>query len=286
MATLDNDNWFTEICEESGSAFSLRGRKVHEEQSQYQTIAIYETTDFGNLMTIDGFVMLTTRDNFLYHEMISHPALFTHPAPKRIAIIGGGDCGTLQQVLKHDQVSQVTQIDIDERVTRLSEQYFSELCSNNQDPRAQLLFIDGIDWIRQATENSLDVVIVDSTDPVGPGEKLFSQTFYEHCYRALDTGGLLIQQSESPLLHLALIRAMRKDMAAAGFQHFKTLPFPQPCYPSGWWSATMTSKTLDLTQFRQAQVETKAFAAQYYNAAIHTAALAEPEFLKQAWQAS
>jgi len=137
-------NWFTELCDEAGSAFSLRIRaKLHEEQTPFQKIEIYETTDFGNLMVIDGFIMLSSRDNFLYHEMMSHPVLFTHPAPKRVLIIGGGDCGTLREVLRHPDVETVEQVDIDERVTRLSEIHFPELCEANDDPRAHLHFADG-----------------------------------------------------------------------------------------------------------------------------------------------
>ena len=127
--------------------------------------------------------------------------------------IGGGDCGSLREVLKHDCVEKVTQIDIDERVTFVSEKYFPELCESNHDPRAELKFIDGIKWMLEQPENSLDVIIVDSTDPVGPGEVLFSKEFYRSCERALRGDGLIIQQSESPLLHYAnIIQPMKKRM--------------------------------------------------------------------------
>ncbi|VAW80557.1 Spermidine synthase, partial [hydrothermal vent metagenome] len=199
MNLPDKTTWFTEICEEHGSAISFRIRqKLHDEKTPYQHIEIYETTDFGNLMVIDGFVMLTSRDNFLYHEMMSHPALFTHPAPKRVVIIGGGDCGTLREVLKHKTVEHVLQVEIDEQVTRLSEQYFPELCKSNNDPRAEFFFGDGIQWIKNAEPGSVDLVIVDSTDPIGPAEGLFTEAFYRDCYRALSDTGLIVQQSESP----------------------------------------------------------------------------------------
>src|SRR5690606_11377001 len=155
----------------------------------------------GRLMVIDGSIMLTQRDNFLYHEMMSHPALFTHPDPKRVVIIGGGDCGTLREVLKHASVESVVQIDIDERVTRLSERFFPELCSSNGDPRADLRFEDGIEWIKRAADGSIDVLIIDSTDPVGPAVGLFAVDFYRECCRALAANGVMVQQSESPLLH-------------------------------------------------------------------------------------
>src|SRR5690606_27420445 len=143
---------------------------------------------------IDGCVMLTSRDNFLYHEMMSHPALFTHSNPRRVVVIGGGDCGTLREVLRHKEVEQAVQVEIDERVTRLAEQYFPELCESNHDPRAQLVFGDGIQYMKDCAPDSVDVVIVDSTDPVGPAEGLFNEAFYASCLRALRQGGLLVQQ--------------------------------------------------------------------------------------------
>jgi len=277
--TDNESSWFTEVHEQGGTAFSLRVRgKLHSEQSPYQHIDIWETTDFGNLMTIDGFVMLTSRDNFLYHEMMSHPALFTHPDPKSVVIIGGGDCGTLREVLKHPGVEHALQVDIDERVTRLSEQYFPELCESNHDPRAELYFGDGIQWMKDATPGSVDLVIVDSTDPIGPAEGLFSEAFYRDCHRALGENGLVVQQSESPLLHYeSIIQPMHKAMRDAGFSDSVSLQFPQPVYPSGWWTATLAGKR-PVTKFREADSRAKTFATRYYNAAIHRGALAQPEF--------
>lgn len=276
-----DQNWFSEAMEETGSAFSLKIRKkLHEEQSDYQKIEVYETSDWGNLMVIDGCTMVSTRDNFLYHEMMSHPVLFTHPNPRKVAIIGGGDCGTLREVLKHQNVESVIQIDIDERVTRVSEIYFPELCESNEDPRAELLFIDGIKWVQDAAPGSLDVIIVDSTDPVGPGAVLFSEAFYKACCKALGPNGLLIQQSESPLLHLELIHHMSGDMKSAGFAATQTLSFPQPIYPSGWWSATMAGKQ-HINAFRETAVKARQFDTHYYNEEIHQGALAVPQFMKE-----
>ena len=133
--TALNDGWFTEVFQDQGTAFSLQvKKKLHEEQTEFQKLEIWETETFGNLMVLDGCVMLTTRDNFLYHEMMTHPALFTHKDPKKVVIVGGGDCGTLKEVLKHPGVEEAWQVEIDERVTRLSEQYFPELCESNTDP--------------------------------------------------------------------------------------------------------------------------------------------------------
>ena len=275
---LKPTEWFTEIDEDNHSAFSLQiKRKLHEEQTPFQKIEIYETVGFGNLMVIDGFVMLSSRDNFLYHEMMTHPVLYSHPNPKRVWIIGGGDCGSLQEVLKHPEVESAIQIEIDERVTRLAERYFPELCRANDDPRAQLKFEDGIKWVREAPANSVDVIIVDSTDPLGPGEGLFTESFYRDCLKCLGEDGLLIQQSESPLFHPHILHPMRKAMKAAGFQEIKTLFFPQPVYPSGWWSGTVAAKTA-IGQPREADILNQPFATHYYNLDIHRAAFAAPNF--------
>ncbi|RYD15857.1 MAG: polyamine aminopropyltransferase [Lysobacteraceae bacterium] len=275
--------WFTEQHGRSGSSFGLRvTRRLHAEQTPFQSIEIYETTDWGKLMVIDGCTMVSTRDNFLYHEMMSHPALFTHARAKRVVIIGGGDCGTLREVLKHEEVEHAVQVEIDERVTRLAEQYFPELCDSNNDPRAELLFIDGIKYMAECDPESIDLVIVDSTDPVGPAEGLFNAAFYQSCQRALRPSGILVQQSESPLVHLDLIKSMRSAMRVADFQSVRTLTFPQPIYPTGWWSCTMARKGADLSGFRERGAATRQFHTRYYNAEMHKAALAMPEFMRDA----
>ena len=275
MMFPQDQQWFTEVCTEAGCAISWQFEAhLVREKTAFQTIDIYRTSHWGNLMVIDGFVMLTARDNFLYHEMLSHPALFSHPDPARVLIIGGGDCGTLSEVLRHRTVARCVQVEIDERVTRLSEQYFPELCQSNDDARAELIFDDGLAWIRGAEAGSLDVIIVDSTDPVGPAKGLFGPEFVRDCHRALADGGILVQQSESPLIHRELIRGIRDNMRQAGFETVHTLGFPQPCYPSGWWSATQARKggaiePVGAERFQQAGIETR-----YFNPGVHAGALA------------
>lgn len=280
--TLDT-HWYTEIHADAGSAFSLRiARKLHDEQTPYQRIEIYETERFGRLMTLDGLVMLTDRDNFIYHEMMTHPALFTHHDPKQVLIIGGGDCGTLREVLKHPGIEEAWQVEIDERVTRVSEQFFPELCASNRDPRARFHFGDGIQWLAGAAPGSYDVIVVDSTDPVGPAQGLFSKAFYQNCLRALRPGGILAVQSESPLYHLNLIKSMHLALREAGFLDVAALHFPQCVYPSGWWTATLAGKDTTLSGFREDDAVEKPFATRYYNAGVHRAAMAAPEFFYQA----
>lgn len=277
--TLDN-NWFSEPQPDSGTAFSLKiTEKLHQEKSPFQQIDIYQTEQFGKLMVIDGYIMLTDRDNFIYHEMMSHPVLFTHPNPEKVLIIGGGDCGTLREVLKHDSVKSAQQVDIDERVTRLSEQFFPALCESNNDPRAELYFEDGINWVKEADTDSYDVIIVDSTDPIGPGEVLFSTEFYQNCHRILKQDGLVVQQSESPLLHLdSILLPMHQRMRQAGYSDTQTFSFPQCVYPSGWWSCTIGGHH-SLQQFREDAARHKSFDTSYYNTGIHQAAMALPEFM-------
>lgn len=284
MTDAATPTWFHEAHDYSGSAIGFRvTRQLHAEQTPFQNIEIWESTDWGNVMVIDGCMMVTGRDNFLYHEMMAHPVLFTHPRAKRVVIIGGGDCGTLREVLRHPGVEQATQIDIDEMVTRLSEKYFPELCESNNDPRAELLFIDGVKWMRECDAGSIDVIIVDSTDPVGPAEGLFKADFFRDCHRVLRDGGIIVQQSESPLLHSdSIIRDLHVNMREAGFTSTQTLPFPQPCYPSGWWSCTMAGKGTDVTRFREEDAAAKPFETQYYTADIHRGALTLPPFMKKA----
>lgn len=272
------DNWFSEPM--NGYAISLEiTSKLHDEQSDHQHIEVFETRAFGRLLTLDGLTMLTSRDNFIYHEMLVHPAMFTHVEPKTVVIIGGGDCGALREVLKHPAVVEVWQIELDERVTRVCEEYFPELSESNDHASANFFFGDGVDWLAQRAPASIDVLILDTTDPVGQAARLFSVDFYRDCFNALDETGVLVAQSGSPLMDLDLIRSMQANMRAAGLAGVATLTFPQPTYPSGWWSATLARKGGQETEFRESDARTKSFATQYYNAAIHRAAFAVPEFM-------
>ena len=277
--------WFIERFTPTGTAngFEITAR-LEQVQSAFQQIEIFDTRAWGKLMVIDGAIMLTSRDNFLYHEMISHPVLFTHPSPQNVTIIGGGDCGTLKEVLKHPGICQVTQCDIDVCVTQMAEKYFPELCVSNSDPRAHLLFEDGVAHVQTLADASMDVIIVDSTDPVGPAEGLFDLAFYKQCMRVLKPNGLLVQQSESPIGLLPWMQHMRKTMRLAGFASLQTLHFPQPCYPTGWWSVTMASKQEDFAfDYRYADVAVRGFATEYYCEKVHASARVLPPFVARAF---
>lgn len=276
-----DDRWCTEVAPHEGMAVSFRvEERLADERSAWQRLEVVRTSTFGNLMLLDGCTMVSERDEFIYHEMVSHPALFSHADPRRVVIVGGGDCGTLREVLRHPTVTECWQVEIDERVTRLAERHFPSLTAANADPRAHLHFGDGLAWIRDAAAASLDLVVVDSTDPVGPAEGLFGEKFYRDCHRALGAGGLVVQQSESPILNGALIVAMHRAMRAAGFADVRTLTFPQPIYPSGWWSATLARKEARIEGFREHDAAALA-GLRYYTPAIHRAAFALPAFLER-----
>lgn len=281
---LDKD-WFTETVLDEGLAFSLRIKeRLHIEQSPYQRIEVFETFHWGRLMAIDGCVMLTERDNFLYHEMMVHPALFTHAGPQAVLIIGGGDCGTLQEVLRHPNVVRVVQVEIDERVTRIAERFFPELTAMNGDPRCELRFEDGVGFVRRTAAACFDVVIIDSTDPIGPAQELFGSDFLRQTHRILRPGGVLAQQSESPLLHEKnILKPLHRSLAEAGFAHRATLCFPVPSYPSGWWSCTLAGKACEVRDFRRAAAAARPFTTRYYNEDVHRGSLAVPEFCRGAF---
>lgn len=275
--TLDK-NWFSEIY--NGYALSLEIKdKLHEERSAYQKIIVYETTSFGYLMTLDDVVMLTSRDNFIYHEMMAHPILFSHKDPKNVVVVGGGDCGTITEVLKHETIDNVIQIELDPRVTKVAEKFFPELCCKNNDPRAKLLFQDAIMWMQEDCLEHFDIIILDTTDPVGQAKRLFVKSFYLDCMNALRDGGMIVAQSESPILDMDIIKGIHEEMKLAGFLDITTFHFPLPTYPSGWWTATMARKGRKFDGFREADVRNKSFKTKYYNADIHRACIALPEFM-------
>ncbi len=275
------DGWFLERDRGYGLALEVQ-EHLHSEQSPYQKIDVYATTTFGNLLTLDDIVMLTSRDNFLYHEMMTHPALFTHDAPEVAVVVGGGDCGTLREVLRHPGIERAIQVELDERVTRVCEQYFPELTEANHDPRAELLFEDAIAWMARREPESADVVILDTTDPVGQAKRLFGEPFYRDVCKVLGEGGIMVAQSESALCDVELLQELHTSMRAAGFADVKTIHYPQPTYPSGWWTATLARKGRPIDGFREEAVRNRPFPTRYYNEGTHRAAFALPEFLREA----
>jgi spermidine synthase len=255
--------------------------KLHEEQSAYQKIAVYDSPFFGKVLTLDDLMMLTERDEFVYHELLVHVPLCAHPEPRNVLIIGGGDCGCAREVLKHESVERVVQCDIDERVTRVSEQYFDWVSEVEADPRVELLFDDGIRYIER-NRATFDLVIVDSTDPKGPAVGLFLRDFYEKVALALKPGGIMTAQTESPMWDPGCVGPIFDEIRAA-FQYAHAYLGWVPVYPSGCWSLAWASNDRDFDEFfdepRAAVLEES---CRYYNRAIHRAAFALPNFARSA----
>ncbi|MDP2090951.1 MAG: polyamine aminopropyltransferase [Candidatus Gracilibacteria bacterium] len=267
IVNIAGKNYFYEISDGKPGFMIEVVKRLAMVETSFQMLEVFQTNGYGNLMTLDGCTMVSTFENHFYHEMISHPAIFSHPNPKDVCIIGGGDCGTLKEVLKHKSIRSVIQVDIDKLVTDMSLLFFPELCSSNNDPRASLLFDDGIKWMENAPDASMDIIIVDSTDPAGPALGLFNEKFYNNCFRVLKEDGIIVQQSESPLIHIDLQNDIRSIMRESGFKNITMSVFPQSIYPSGWWSVTMASKS-DYV-FSKDLLINKDFETRYYNADIH-----------------
>ncbi len=279
---FDPRDWFLEPCAEAGSLFGLAlesPEPLHDERSAFQHIQVFQSRHYGRVLVLDRILMITGRDNFIYHEMLTHPVLYTHPHPRRVLVIGGGDCGCLREVLRHETVESCVQVELDERVTRVAERWFPELCEANGDPRATLRFEDGISFIEQAGDASFDVIIVDSTDPIGQAARLFSRGFYHECRRVLGEAGVLAVQSESPLIHTDVLAGIHREMRAAGFPQVSALQFPQSSYPSGWWSATLAGGAKAHKAPRAAAPGRNRPVTRYYNSAVHRGAMELPEFL-------
>jgi spermidine synthase len=278
--TTEDMKWFREI-DEDAQALSYRIEKhLHHSRSRFQTIDVYETSAYGNLLVLDGCIMLTEAHEFLYHEMLVHVPMLSHPRPEKVLVIGGGDGGSVREVLKHDVVAAVDMVEIDEEVVEVSRKYLPSTSSKLDDPKVTLIFQDAVEYIRE-TGNEYDVVLVDSTDPIGPGEGLFNQTFYRDVFKALRPRGIVVVQSESPFQlsgDAATIQAKLKSV----FPLVKLYLGPVPCYPYGTWSYTYCSRSNDAPEMqRPAAARLIEADCKYYNRKIHDAAFVLPNFLKK-----
>ncbi|HLR89956.1 MAG TPA: polyamine aminopropyltransferase [Balneolaceae bacterium] len=253
-------------------------------QSEYQLVEVYETDTWGNLLTIDGMVMLSERDEFVYHEMLAHVAMFSHPAPKRVLIIGGGDGGTAREVLKHPSVTRVDMVEIDKTVVDASKQFFPGVGAFD-DSRLQVIYEDGIQFVK-AVKEPYDILIIDGSDPVGPAEGLFSQEFYKACKSALTKDGILTTQTETPWVE-SYHPAMRKVFGALSelFPISAMYLSSIPLYPAGLWSMGYASNSQDplsedIETRHQAKEKEILQGLKYYNPDVHRAAFALPNFVK------
>lgn len=266
--------WFTEK-QTQGVALSLETtRTVHREKTRYQDLAVLETVDNGKVLILDGCIMTTDLDEFVYHEMITHVPLCTHRSPRKVLVIGGGDGGTVREVLKHSSVDAVVLAEIDRRVIEASREHLPSLSTALGDPRCRIMVGDGAEHVR-THQGQYDVIICDSTDPIGPGVVLFSEDFYRASYESLTDGGVFCAQMESPFFHGELIGRVVRSLRAI-FPIVRLYLATVPTYPGALWSFALASKKYDpLGDVRAVRLDTK-----YYTPEVHKAAFVLPKFVE------
>lgn len=278
------DVWFTERDDKIALSLKHDG-KLYDVQSDYQRVEVYNTQAYGNMLTLDGMVMTTEVDEYVYHEMISHVPLLTHPNPKRVLIIGGGDGGTAREVLKHEGLEEVVMVEIDDKVIEASKLHLPTIAQALNHPKLNLIVDDGIKYVNAAADGSFDLVIVDSTDPVGPAEGLFTVDFYKEVYRILSDDGIMITQSESPRFNSKVFKEIYQTYRGIfGQDKVHCYLAYIPTYPTGMWSFSYSSKgsAKPLSQKSMEEIErfVKTAKLKYYNAPLHSAAFALPNFVK------
>jgi spermidine synthase len=223
-------------------------------------------------------VMTTDIDEFVYHEMITHVALNTHPNPQRVLVVGGGDGGAIREIVKHSSVQEAILAEIDQRVIDTSIEYLPEIASAlTGNPRVKLMVGDGIKFIRDH-QNRFDVIIVDSTEPIGPAEGLFAKSFYEELYGALKEDGIMVAQTESPWFNQDLIKRVFRDIKSL-FAITRLYTVSIPTYPSGLWSFTIGSKKYDPLNVSEAEIAE--LSTKYYTKELHKAAFVLPKFVEE-----
>jgi spermidine synthase len=274
------DLWFSEqLTDHTRFSIQVKEQLFHG-KSAFQTVDIFDTYDFGKVMTIDGKFMVTQRDEFIYHDMISHVPLLAHKAPKNVLVIGGGDGGTVREVLKHKSVETVELCEIDELVVETAKRFFPELSCGFKDDRTTVHIRDGIEFIA-AHKDSYDVIMVDSTDPAGPAEGLFNEGFYKSVFEALRPDGIMVAQSEGPLWIPETVQEIVTTIQSL-FPVCELYTFPVPTYPFGYWSFTFASKADGpFVHFTDERAEEISKETRYYNGEIHRAAFVLPNFLKK-----
>lgn len=278
----DQKNWFIENHKDILNLGFKYKKKLFDENSKYQNIKVIETNGFGNMLINDDIVMTCERDEFIYHEMIAHVPLFTHPNPKNVLIIGGGDGGTAREVLKHSCVQKCTMVEIDSLVVSACKKHLKTTASSFENPKLNLKIEDGAKFISNY-ESTFDIIIVDSSDPIGPSAVLFDEKFYKNVHKALKKDGIVTAQAESPFYEIEnqknKLKICQNLFPKAGFYNYSNLT-----YPSGHWSFLLASKGAHpIKDFNPNKVKNSNLTFRYYNEEMHLAAFARAQCIKEAF---
>lgn len=277
---MNMELWYTENQTQNVN-FSMKVKShLYSAQSEFQKIDIIDTYEFGRVLVIDNWTMVTEKDEFIYHEMITHVALATSPEIKNVLVIGAGDGGTVRELTRYNNIENIDMVEIDELVVKASIEHLPFTSNKLSDPRVNLYFEDGIKFVK-GKENLYDLIIVDSTDPIGPGEGLFTAEFYTDCYNALTEKGILINQCESPYYsHNAYEMKRSYKKLNNLFSICKAYQYHMPTYPSGHMIFCFASKVLDpikdldSEKWNELELETK-----YYNTELHKGAFYLPNYV-------
>ncbi len=255
---------------------------LYTERTDYQHLAVIDTLEFGRALVLDGIVQTTEKDEFIYHEMIAHPAMMTHPNPQKVLVIGGGDGGTIREALRYQSVTRADLVEIDEKVIWACRKYLPTISSALSDSRVRILVEDGLKFVR-GKENYYDVILVDSSDPIGPAVGLFGKEFYRDVYNALKEDGILVAQTESPVFNRELLSGVHSTIREI-FPITGTYLTAVATYIGGFWSFTCGSKKYDPLAVIPDPDKLKDMNLKYYNAAIHQACFALPNFVKDLFE--
>ena len=276
-----SEQFYKEITP-AGFGIAIKIKEVlFSEQSPFQKVEILDSDSaLGKILTLDDLMMTTEGDEYFYHEMISHIPMMNHKNPKSVLVIGGGDGGTVREVLKHDTVEKVVLCEIDGMVIDVCKKYLPTIAGMLDDPRVEVLVEDAIEFIKDK-ENQYDIVLIDSTDPMGPGEGLFTEEFYTNVKKSLKKGGIVAAQSESPVVNKEEIKKMYSLLKKV-FPITSTYTSPIPTYPGGYWAWAFCSEEVEpLSYIDEKRCEEITKTCKIYNKEYHQARFALPNFLKK-----
>jgi len=281
--------WFTERNENIALSLKHSGERLYHYLSEYQKIEVFQTEALGKILVLDGRIACAEEDEYVYHEMISHVPVFAHSNPKDILVIGGGDGGRVRELLKHENIRHVDLVEIDEYVIKASKEFLPEMASSLPDEKVTVRIEDGVHYVESCNSESYDIVIVDSDDPMGPNEGLFTERFYIEIYRVLRSDGIMITQSESPRFNKQVFKDVFKCYEKIyGKNSVYCYLMYLPSFPSGMWSFSFSSKSATSPLQRLKKDEIHAFSdkhkLKYYSYEGHKSAFVLPKFVQDILQ--